>query len=213
MIKEKDSYIKMFKTHRKKIIFTVLLSLLCLFFSVNITHAKSNKDDKQISAFIDDFKKPTSISIDNISSYEGTYQIERLVILTKDNVILDTNNRNVVKSYKGELSIEINQMTKVIDSTFKFQFREKELKNINSKQKKNPYEYIYFSRKIDLVKDIYADSTNIRDNIINAGLHYYAEEKKLIWEFPLTKQKRAIVILEKISDKIKNIKDFKYPLL
>lgn len=187
-----------------------LLLILLLFSLASLDFAHAN--DKNLK-LIDKIKGASKINLDNVSSYNGTYQIERFVLLTKNKVLIDTSNAEEVESFKGELTIELNKMTKIIDSTFKFQFKEKNPVVINNKIKKNPYEYIFFKRKIELVKDIYADSSNIKDNIVDAGLHYYKDENKLLWEFPLTKHKRAIVILEKTSNNIKNIKDFKYPLL
>ena len=158
-----------------------------------------------------DITEPMTINItDNPVSMNGTYEIERFVILKDKRIFIDSDDKNSVTGSKGHVTIDLNITGNVINSTLRMQMKG----NIFAEGSAFAgYDFIYSSRVIPMLADSSENKINLEDKIAAVGLHYYKNENRVIWEIPFEQDKIIIMILEKESNKIKNLSHSKYMFL
>ncbi len=145
---------------------------------------------------------------DNPVSLNGTYEIERFVILKDKRIFIDSADTNTITGSKGQVTIDLNITNNIVNSTLKMQMKGNIFKKGSTFA---GYDFIYSSRVIPLQID---DKNKSLENKITAiGLHYYKNENRIIWEIPFEQNKIIIMILDKESDTIKNLSKSKYMFL
>lgn len=176
-----------------RIIFTVIL----LFTNICFSYA--------------DIDEPMTINIaDNPVSLNGTYDIDRFVILKDKRIFIDSDDKNAITGSKGQVTIDLNITGNIINSTLKMQMKG----NIFGEGSAFAgYDFIYSSRAIPMPFDTKEKKISLEDKISAVGLHYYKNENRLIWEIPFEQDKIIIMILDKQSNKIKNLSHSKYMFL
>lgn len=173
--------------------------LILLIMAVNSTFAFA------------DISEPMTINIqENPVSLNGTYEIERFVILKDKRIFIDSDDKNSITGSKGQVTIDLNITGNVINSTLKMQMKG----NIFAKGSAFAgYDFIYSSRVIPMPADSKENKISLEDKIAAIGLHYYKNENRVIWEIPFEQDKIIIMILDKESNKIKNLSHSKYMFL
>lgn len=158
-----------------------------------------------------DISDPITINItENPVSLNGTYEIERFVILKDKRIFIDSDDKNSITGSKGQVTIDLNITGNVINSTLKMQMKG----NIFTEGSAFAgYDFIYSSRVIPMPADSKENKINLEDKIAAVGLHYYKNENRVIWEIPFEQDKIIIMILDKESNKIKNLSHSKYMFL
>ncbi len=147
---------------------------------------------------------------DNPISLNGTYEIERFVILKNKNIFIDSADNHAVSSSKGQVTIDLNITNNSISSTLKMQMKG----NIFGKGSAFAgYDFIYFSRIIPMPVDKDNKKLSLLEKTSAVGIHYYKKENRIIWEIPYEQDKIIIMILDKESDTIKNLSKSKYLFL
>ncbi len=145
--------------------------------------------------------------LDNPVSLNGTYEIERFVILKNKHIFIDSADHNTVTDSKGQVTIDLNITNNSINSTLKMQMKG----NIFTKGSAFAgYDFIYMSRIIPMPQDKNNTRLSLEEKTSAVGLHYYKEENRIIWEIPYEQDKIIIMILDKESDTIKNLSKSKY---
>lgn len=161
-----------------------------------------------ITDFIDGLDKPMKVDIaNNPVSLNGTYEIERFVIVADKKIFIDSSDKQAVTAGKGHVTIDLNITKGEIKSTLKMQMKG----NIfSSGSAFAPYNFIYSNRIIPISTD---KNKSLEEKTADVGLHYYTNENRLIWEIPFEQNKIIIIVLEKESDKVKKINNSKYMFL
>lgn len=189
------------KNVKKKVIF--FLPILIVLITVGT--AIAGLDDR-IENFFD--PKPIPINLQyNPLSISGTYDIERFVINEGDNVVIDSDNDYAVDDDRGEAAININTTTNTINLAFRMQMSGPAFNKGSHLAK---YSFIYKNITIAIPQN--DNVSMITDRLEQIGLHVYGMDQ-LAWEIPFEDNKTIILILEKESDKIKNISNSRYIFL
>lgn len=173
--------------------------LILLIMAVNYTFAFA------------DIYEPMTINItENPVSLNGTYEIERFIILKDKRIFIDSDDKNSITGSKGQVTVDLNITDNVINSTLKMQMKG----NIFAEGSAFAgYDFIYSSRVIPMPADSKENKISLEDKISAIGLHYYKNENRIIWEIPFEQDKIIIMILDKESNKIKNLSHSKYMFL
>lgn len=146
------------------------------------------------------------IDINNLKTIIGTYDVDRAIIMQGKDLFVDNVNMD---SFRGEVIISISDDDKIIRSTIKLQYED----DFFNSEKNAPYKYIFLDRNINLEKNIDNKDISNEMKLSAIGMHYYDEEKRLIWEVPLNKEMNIILVLRKSSDSIKRLTNRPYSLL
>lgn len=154
---------------------------------------------------------PMAINImDNPVSLNGTYEIERFVILKDKRIFIDSSDHNSITGSKGQVTIDLNITGNVINSTLKMQLEG----NIFTEGSAFAgYDFIFSSRVIPMPADTKDKKLTLEEKTSAVGLHYYKNENRIIWEIPYEQDKIIIMILDKESNTIKNLSRSKYMFL
>lgn len=154
---------------------------------------------------------PMAINImDNPVSLNGTYEIERFVILKDKRIFIDSSDHNSITGSKGQVTIDLNITGNVINSTLKMQMEG----NIFAEGSAFAgYDFIFSSRVIPMPLDTKEKKLTLEEKTSAVGLHYYKNENRIIWEIPFEQDKIIIMILDKESNTIKNLSRSKYMFL
>lgn len=154
---------------------------------------------------------PMAINImDNPVSLNGTYEIERFVILKDKRIFIDSSDQNSITGSKGQVTIDLNITGNVINSTLKMQMEG----NIFAEGSAFAgYDFIFSSRVIPMPADTKEKKLTLEEKTSAVGLHYYKNENRIIWEIPYEQDKIIIMILDKESNTIKNLSRSKYMFL
>lgn len=138
--------------------------------------------------------KPTPINLTNPLSFNGTYEIERLIIRDGDNLLLDSDNSYDVYDNKGiaTINMKINNNNIAVDLIYKIQmvgpaFKRAEISN---------YTFLYDSITVPAERP---NNMPISKALSSIGMTIYDYED-LIWEMPFEKGYTIILKLEKKSD-------------
>lgn len=162
--------------------------------------------DDSLERFFD--PKPVPIDLyNNPLSLNGTYDIERFVINEGDSVILDSDNDYAVDDDRGETTVNIDMTDNTINLTFKMQMAGPAF---NKGSQLVKYSFIY--KNITVAIPETKNGAGLAGSLEQIGLHVYGMSQ-LAWEIPFEGNKTIILILEKESDKIKNISNSKYIFL
>ncbi len=158
-----------------------------------------------------DSDNPMAINIvDNPVSLNGTYEIERFVILKDKRIFIDSSDHNSISGSKGQVTIDLNITGNMVNSTLKMQMKG----NIFTEGSAFAgYDFIYFSRVIPMPVDSKDKKLSLEEKTSAIGLHYYKNENRIIWEIPYEQDKIIIMILDKESNTIKNLSKSKYMFL
>lgn len=191
----------MTKKSKQKLFLTI--TALCVLVTIAIGTANAGLDDR-IENFFDPKPMPIDL-INNPISVTGTYEIERFVINDGDNVFLDSDNDYVVVEDRGEMSINLNMASNVIDMAFRMQMTGPSFAKNSAFA---PYAFIYENKTISIP----ADGKNMMEKLEKIGIHVY-EHDKIVWEIPFEGTKTIILILEKESDRVRKISNSKYLFL
>ena len=156
-------------------------------------------------------ESPMAINIvDNPVSLNGTYEIERFVILKDKRIFIDSADHNSVSSSKGQVTIDLNITGNMVNSTLKMQMKG----NIFAEGSAFAgYDFIFSSRVIPMPADTKEKKLTLEEKTSAIGLHYYKNENRIIWEIPFEQDKIIIMILDKESNTIKNLSRSKYMFL
>lgn len=154
---------------------------------------------------------PMAINImDNPVSLNGTYEIERFVILKDKRIFIDSSDQNSITGSKGQVTIDLNITGNMINSTLKMQMEG----NIFAEGSAFAgYDFIFSSRVIPMPADTKEKKLTLVEKTSAVGLHYYKNENRIIWEIPYEQDKIIIMILDKESNTIKNLSRSKYMFL
>lgn len=138
--------------------------------------------------------KPTPISLTNPLSFNGTYEIERLIIRNGDSLLLDSDNSYDVYDDKGiaTINLKISNNNVAVDVIYKMQMVGPAFQRSDIAQ----YNFLYDNRTFT------ANRTNnmpISKALSSIGMTIYDYED-LIWEMPFEKGYTIILKLEKKSD-------------
>lgn len=138
--------------------------------------------------------KPTPINLTNPLSFNGTYEIERLIIRDGDNLLLDSDNSYDVYDNKGiaTINMKISNNNIAVDLIYKIQmvgpaFKRAEISN---------YTFLYDSITVPAERP---NNMPISKALSSIGMTIYDYED-LIWEMPFEKGYTIILKLEKKSD-------------
>lgn len=154
---------------------------------------------------------PMAINIiDNPVSLNGTYEIERFVILKDKRIFIDSADHNSISGSKGQVTIDLNITGNVVNSTLKMQM---EGNIFTGGSAFAGYDFIFSSRVIPMPADTKDKKLTLEEKISAIGLHYYKNENRIIWEIPYEQDKIIIMILDKESNTIKNLSRSKYMFL
>lgn len=163
-----------------------------------------------ISEIITDKPMPVNIEANPVS-LNGTYDIERFVIIGNKSIFIDSGDRKTVDGSKGEVTIDLNITGNKITSVLKMQMDGNVFKTGSVFA---DYGFIFTKRMIPLEESSPDEKKiSLEDKLSAAGLHYYAKENKLVWEIPFENDKIIIMVLDKGSNKIKNLTNSKYLFL
>lgn len=158
-----------------------------------------------------EISEPMTINIiENPVSLNGTYEIERFVILKDKRIFIDSDDKNSITGSKGQVTIDLNITGNIINSTLKMQMKGNIFEEGSAFA---GYDFIYSTRVIPMPADNKKNKVNLEDKISAIGLHYYKNENRAIWEIPFEQDKIIIMILDKTSNKIKNLSHSKYMFL
>lgn len=149
------------------------------------------------TAFAVKYKKmgePAPISLTNPTSFNGTYEVERLIIRDGDKLILDSDNDYEVYDDKGiaTINMKLNANTVAVDLIYKVQMVGPAFENQNISK----YGFMYDSQTFTAQKPA---NTSLSKALSSIGMTIYDHED-LIWEMPFEKNKSLILKLEKKSD-------------
>ena len=138
--------------------------------------------------------KPAPIDLKNPLSFNGTYEVERLIIRDGDTLLLDSDNSYDVYDDKGiaTINMKINNNNIAIDFIYKMQmvgpaFKRADISN---------YSFLYDSQKFSTTKQ---PNTPLSKALTSIGMTIYDHED-LIWEMPFEKGYTLILKLEKKND-------------
>lgn len=138
--------------------------------------------------------KPTPINLTNPLSFNGTYEIERLIIRDGDTLLLDSDNSYDVYDNKGiaTINMKISNNNIAVDLIYKIQmvgpaFKRAEISN---------YTFLYDSITVPAERP---NNMPISKALSSIGMTIYDYED-LIWEMPFEKGYTIILKLEKKSD-------------
>lgn len=178
-----------------------LTALLLFIFTCSTAFA-------DITDFINGLEKPMKVDIaNNPVSLNGTYEIERFVIVADKRIFIDSIDKRAVSASKGHVTIDVNITKGEVKSTLKMQMKGSIFSPGSAFA---PYNFIYSNRIIPMSTD---KNKSLEEKTADIGMHYYADENRLIWEIPFEHNKIIIMVLEKESDKVKKINDSKYMFL
>lgn len=137
---------------------------------------------------------PVPISLTDPLSFNGTYEIERLIIRNGDNTLLDSDNSYDVYDEKGvaTINMKINQSSVAVDLIYKMQmvgpaFKRAEISN---------YSFLYDSQTFTAQRP---SGMSLSKALSSIGMTIYDHED-LIWEMPFEKGYTLILKLEKKND-------------
>lgn len=151
--------------------------------------------------------EPTPISLQNPTSFNGTYEIERLIIREGDKLILDSDNDYEVYDDKGvaTINLKLSANTVAVDLIYKMQMVGPAFENTEISK----YGFIYDSQTFSAKKN---NNMSLSKALTSIGMTVYDHED-LIWEMPFENGKSLILKLEKKSDiaTIIDKKPFIYP--
>lgn len=138
--------------------------------------------------------KPMPINLTNPLSFNGTYEIDRLIIRNGDNLLLDTDNSYDVYDDKGiaTINLKLSKNNVAVDIVYKMQmvgpaFKRNEI---------SKYSFLYDSRTFTASRP---DNMPISKALSSIGMTIYDYED-LIWEMPFENGYTIILKLEKKSD-------------
>lgn len=156
-------------------------------------------------------ENPMAVNImDNPVSLNGTYEIERFVILKDKRIFIDSADQNSISGSKGQVTIDLNITGNIVNSTLKMQMEG----NIFTEGSAFAgYDFIFSSRVIPMPVDSKDKKLTLEEKTSAIGLHYYKNENRIIWEIPFEQDKIIIMILDKESNTIKNLSRSKYMFL
>lgn len=137
---------------------------------------------------------PVPISLTDPLSFNGTYEIERLIIRNGDNTLLDSDNSYDVYDDKGiaTINMKISQNNVSIELIYKMQmvgpaFKRSEISN---------YSFLYDSQIFTAQRP---QGISLSKALSSIGMIVYDHED-LIWEMPFEKGYTLILKLEKKND-------------
>ncbi len=138
--------------------------------------------------------RPTPIDLTNPLSFNGTYEVERLIIRSGDTLLLDSDNSYDVYDDKGiaTINMKISNNNVAVDLIYKMQmvgpaFKRADIAN---------YGFIYDSQTFTTVRK---NNTPLSKALTSIGMTIYDHED-LIWEMPFEKGYTLILKLEKKND-------------
>ncbi len=137
---------------------------------------------------------PVPISLTDPLSFNGTYEVERLIIRNGDNTLLDSDNSYDVYDNKGiaTINMKISQNNVAVDLIYKMQmvgpaFKRPEISN---------YSFLYDSQTFTAKRP---SGMSLSKALSSIGMTIYDHED-LIWEMPFEKGYTLILKLEKKND-------------
>ena len=137
---------------------------------------------------------PAPISLTDPLSFNGTYEVERLIIRNGDNTLLDSDNSYDVYDDKGvaTINMKISQNNVAVDFIYKMQmvgpaFKRADITN---------YSFIYDSQTFTAQRP---SGMSLSKALSSIGMTIYDHED-LIWEMPFEKGYTLILKLEKKND-------------
>lgn len=137
---------------------------------------------------------PVPISLTDPLSFNGTYEVERLIIRNGDNTLLDSDNSYDVYDDKGvaTINMKISQNNVAVDLIYKMQmagpaFKRPEISN---------YAFLYDSQTFTAQRP---SGISLSKALSSIGMTIYDHED-LIWEMPFEKGCTLILKLEKKND-------------
>ncbi len=138
--------------------------------------------------------KPAPLDLTNPNSFNGTYEIERLIIRNGDTLLLDSDNSYDVYDDKGiaTINMKISSDNVAVDLIYKMQmvgpaFKRADLVN---------YGFLYDSQTFTAARKTNMPLSKALSSI---GMTIYDHED-LIWEMPFEKGLTLILKLEKKND-------------
>ena len=162
----------------------VLVSFVLIFILISPLYAQTYKFTG----------KPTPINLTNPLSFDGTYEIERLIIRNGDTLLLDSDNSYDVYDNKGiaTINMKISNNNIAVDLIYKMQmvgpaFKRSEISN---------YTFLYDSVTFPAERP---NNMPISKALSSIGMTIYDYEDS-IWEMTLEKGYTIILKLEKKSD-------------
>lgn len=138
--------------------------------------------------------KPTPIALTNPLSFNGTYEIERLIIRNGDNLMLDSDNSYDVYDDKGiaTINLKISKNNVAVDIVYKMQMVGPAFERSDISK----YGFLYDSRTFTAERP---NNMPISKALSSIGMTIYDSED-LIWEMPFENGYTIILKLEKKSD-------------
>lgn len=137
---------------------------------------------------------PVPLSLTDPLSFNGTYEVSRLIIRNGDTTLLDSENGYDVYDDKGiaTINMKISQNNVAIDLIYKMQMVGPAFKRPNLSN----YSFLYDSQTFIANRP---SGTPLSKALYSIGMMVYDHED-LIWEMPFEKGYTVILKLEKKSD-------------
>lgn len=138
--------------------------------------------------------RPMPINLTNPLSFNGTYEIDRLIIRNGDNLMLDTDNSYDVYDEKGiaTINLKLSNNNVAVDIVYKMQM----VGPAFERNDISKYSFLYDSRTFTASRP---DKMPISKALSSIGMTIYDYED-LIWEMPFENGYTIILKLEKKSD-------------